>query len=234
MSRNNRFILLSCEHGGNRIPLPYQHLFVEAQALLATHRGYDAGALALATILAERLAAPLVQSVISRLVVDLNRSSQSRNLFSQFTGQLDRPEKQKLLKKYYHPYRDQVQELVEVQLKQGIQVLHLSIHSFTPVWHGEVRPVEIGLLYDPARKPEQHFCRRLKQQLSEILPELRIRSNTPYRGTADGLVRSLRQICNENDYLGIELEINQVLLQEDGCFPEYLTKSIETALFLSI
>jgi len=40
--------LITCEHGGNRIPARYRPLFACHGALLASHRGYDPGALALA------------------------------------------------------------------------------------------------------------------------------------------------------------------------------------------
>ena len=41
-------LLLTCEHGGNRIPPEYRALFRGATAALASHRGWDPGALALA------------------------------------------------------------------------------------------------------------------------------------------------------------------------------------------
>jgi len=41
-------ILITCEHGGNRIPPRYRPLFAGFEALLQSHRGYDPGALAMA------------------------------------------------------------------------------------------------------------------------------------------------------------------------------------------
>ena len=38
---------LSCEHGGNHIPTAYQPLFKGAEEVLASHRGWDPGALEL-------------------------------------------------------------------------------------------------------------------------------------------------------------------------------------------
>ena len=38
-------LLLSCEHGGNRVPPEYGELFADAEAVLQTHRGYDIGIL---------------------------------------------------------------------------------------------------------------------------------------------------------------------------------------------
>ena len=66
--------IITCEHGGNRIPAPYRRLFRERRALLLCHRGYDPGSLVMAKALARACRAPLVASTVSRLLIDLNRS----------------------------------------------------------------------------------------------------------------------------------------------------------------
>ncbi len=40
--------------------------------------------------------------------------------------------------------------------------------------------------------------------------------NYPYRGASDGLTTHLRKRFHVNEYLGIELEINQELLSKRG------------------
>ncbi len=77
--------LITCEHGGNRIPTAYRRLFRGQKALLGSHRGYDPGALVMAKALARALNAPLVSSAVSRLLVDLNRSIGHPQLFSAAT-----------------------------------------------------------------------------------------------------------------------------------------------------
>ena len=66
--------LVTCEHGGNEIPAPYIARFRAHRALLASHHGYDPGALAMARSLARALRALLLASTVSRLLVELNRS----------------------------------------------------------------------------------------------------------------------------------------------------------------
>lgn len=73
---------------------------------------------------------------------------------------------------------------------------------------GHERNNDIGLLYDPDRMEEVRYCDKFRELLLNQLPDLRIRSNYPYLGTADGLTTYLRQQFPEN-YLGIELEVNQ-------------------------
>lgn len=208
--------LISCEHGGNRIPPEYQKLFAGAQPLLDSHRGYDIGILPLARNFARLLQAPLVASEISRLLVDLNRSERNRNLFSEFTRGLPAGARRELLATYYHPYRGLVRQKLKKLIDSEGAVIHLSVHSFTPEMDGRVRPVDIGLLYDPARMAESEFCGLWCELLQAALPELRIRRNAPYRGTSDGLVTALRQEFPAGQYLGIEVEVNQALPTAGG------------------
>ncbi|MDP2109733.1 MAG: N-formylglutamate amidohydrolase [Thiobacillus sp.] len=74
--------LITCEHGGNRIPPRFHALFADFEALLHTHRSHDPGALAPARELAMALAAPLFVSTTSRLLIDLNRSIGHPRLYS--------------------------------------------------------------------------------------------------------------------------------------------------------
>ena len=60
-------LVISCEHGGNLIPEPYHDFFAGHQSLLATHRGFDSGALVMARSLAAAFSAPLVYTEVNRL-----------------------------------------------------------------------------------------------------------------------------------------------------------------------
>ena len=75
-------VLVTCEHGGNRIPARYRQWFTDAEALLASHRGYDPGALAMGRTLAGVAGAPLIATTISRLLVEVNRSPHNPRVFS--------------------------------------------------------------------------------------------------------------------------------------------------------
>ncbi len=131
-------IVITCEHGGNRIPAPYRALFQDHRALLDSHRGYDAGALIMARALAAALAAPLVASTVSRLLVDLNRSVGHPHLHGEVTRSTPPALRQRILSHYYQPYRDQAERLVGQAIADHGRVLHLSSHSFTPELDGSV------------------------------------------------------------------------------------------------
>ncbi len=94
-------------------------------------------------------------------------------------------------------------------MDEKVIVIHIAVHSFTPVLNGKTRNAEIGLLYDPRRIPEKKFCSMWKDILHKYLPEFRTRKNYPYKGTSDCLPMKLKKSLEPENYIGIELEINQ-------------------------
>ncbi|MBL7858894.1 MAG: N-formylglutamate amidohydrolase [Cyclobacteriaceae bacterium] len=202
-------MVISCEHASNAVPEEYRFLFAGHEAVLQSHRGWDPGAADLAAHMHQTLGVPLFVTAFTRLLVEANRSIDSNELFSEFSKGLSVQEKEDVLRQFYFPYRTQVEEAL---LKQPKPVLHLSIHSFTPVLMDLVRELEIGLLFDPEREMERIFCEKLQRELLQRLPELRILFNEPYKGTDDGLVTAMRKKFPGNEYLGIEVEVNQKLI----------------------
>jgi predicted N-formylglutamate amidohydrolase len=223
-------VLITCEHGGNRIPALYRPLFRRAGALLATHRGYDAGALDMAKSLARDCDAPLVASTVSRLLVDLNRSVGHRALHSDATRALSREVQDRILALYYRPYRDQVEAHVARAIAAGKRVVHVSSHSFTAVLDGVVRNADIGLLYDPARPGERALCRTWSALLGQRIAPLRVRCNYPYKGRNDGLTSHLRRRYAPGHYVGVELEVNQKHVGAGNRFPAALRGAIVASL----
>jgi predicted N-formylglutamate amidohydrolase len=212
----NDSFLVTCEHGGNRIPAPYRSLFQGYRELLDTHRGYDFGALVMARGLARAFRAPLVTSTISRLLIDLNRSIGHPRVFSAATRGAPASLRAKIAEQHYWPYRLQVERLVRQSVSRRRRVIHISSHSFTPELDGKVRSADVGLLYHPGRRGEAELCASWKSSLAELAPQLRVRRNYPYAGKGDGLTSYLRQRFAPGAYVGIELEINQSIVLAAG------------------
>ena len=202
-------LLITCEHGGNRVPAKYRPLFSTHRALLESHRGYDPGALRLARDFAAAFGTELVYSTTTRLLVELNRSPHHRALFSEISRKLPPEERRKALERYYFPYRDWVETQVRDATEKRGRILHISCHSFTPRLHGETRRADIGLLYDPRRTAEARFCSVWQNALKTADPRLTVRRNYPYRGYADGLTTWLRRRFPDPAYAGVEIEVNQ-------------------------
>lgn len=227
-------VIFSCEHGGNDIPKAYLHLFKGSGETLSSHRGWDIGALSVAQLLSAELHYPLFFATTTRLLVELNRSLHHPDLFSAYTKEVSSDEKEKILDVYYFPYRNEVEKAIEDNIGKYGEVIHISVHSFTPELGGKKRNADIGLLYDPASKSEKNFCLEWKAALSKM-SRLNVRFNYPYRGTADGFTTYLRKKLYRG-YSGIELEINQKWLADaegiaemSGLLAESLSKMLEGA-----
>jgi predicted N-formylglutamate amidohydrolase len=113
------------------------------------------------------------------------------------------------MEEYYRPYRRRIESEIGRLCSRGKGILHLSVHTFTPVLKGKMRFADIGLLYDPSRRREALFCRKWKLALRGEDPTLRVRLNYPYSGRSDGFTTHLRTLFGEEVYLGIEIEVNQ-------------------------
>ncbi|MGK7393207.1 MAG: N-formylglutamate amidohydrolase [Candidatus Cyclobacteriaceae bacterium M3_2C_046] len=200
-------LILSCEHAGNFIPKPFQKYFTGAEDILNSHKGWDPGAAEIADFLQKKLKAPLFQNRNSRLLIEYNRSLNHPDLFSVFSFEMSLDEKNQLVKQY-KIYRTNLMKLINVKLSHNFQVLHLAVHSFTPILNGQERAADLGILFDPERLAELVFSRKWKTLLQLEKPSWSIRHNYPYAGKDDGLTTYLRSIFQHN-YLGIELEVNQ-------------------------
>ena len=209
-------VVVTCEHGGNRVPAEAQTHFRGAEQVLSSHRGWDPGALPLAKRFAGKLQVPLFNANVSRLVVELNRSLTHPSLFSEFTRHRDSADRAQLLRKYWHPHRDRVQQHIESVMNAQSIVVHLSVHTFTEVLDNEVRTTDIGVLYDPRRKLEKELCSVWRRQLRKINSAWSIRRNDPYRGSSDGFTTYLRKQFDPGQYVGIELEVCQKFFLQGG------------------
>jgi len=198
--------LISCEHGGNVIPPAYSHLFANAGQALSSHRGWDPGALEIALELSRHLNGPLFKCEATRLLVEPNRSLFSDSLFSEFSAELTPTEREEVLRQYYYPHRSGVEKWIKDSSRD---ILHLSIHTFTPVFRDVTRLVDIGLLFDPDRSNEARFCEQYRDVLMALLPGKIISYNEPYKGIDDGFTTHLRTVFDNHKYLGIEIEVNQ-------------------------
>lgn len=202
-------VLITCEHASKDLPSEHIHLY--DPDTLDSHAGWDPGALDLAQHLARSLDAPLFAGRWSRLLIDLNRSAHHRGRIPG-KNKLSPEQCAALHHGVWLPYRQQVAEAAQQAVRGTGHCLHLSVHSFTPIWQGQMRRTDIGLLYDPARSVERHLAKQLQAALSAGTG-LRVHRNQPYRGMADGHTTGLRRHFDEHVYAGLELEISQSLVQ---------------------
>jgi predicted N-formylglutamate amidohydrolase len=202
-------VVVTCEHASNRVPPRLQRALGLNATELAGHQAYDLGAASVARELAAALGAPCVLGRVSRLVVDLNRSPGNPGLWSAAARRLPDETRTRLLREHHGPHWDEVRARLAECSAGGVTVVHLAVHSFTPVMRGHRRTMDIGILYDPSRPLERALAKAWKSALRRVAPHLIVRRNAPYRGVDDGMTRSFRREIRDPLYAGIELELNQ-------------------------
>ena len=151
----------------------------------------------------------------------INKNSSQEHCFSNWVKEhCNEQEKQLLLQKYYHQYRNSCQESIQTQIDKGFQVLHLSVHTFNPEENGITHNAAIGVLYDPARHAEKEVARIWNELLIKRTP-YRVRLNYPRNGSHDNFTSHLRKRYDQCDYLGLELECNALMLEDPVIYQEF-------------
>lgn len=225
--------VVTCEHASPQIPEHWQPVLADHLAGRDDHEIWDPGAGEIAQELARLLETPLFPGEVSRLLVDLNRSLSHRDLFAPPVRDLPATRRTEILYRYYYPYRHRVLQEVESLLADRKYVIHLSVHSFTPVLAGETRENDFGLLYDPWRTAEKELAEVWLHYLRRRTPHDHVcLSNRPYPGISDGHVPVLRKLFKRRSYLGFELEFNQKhpLAENASSYARWLRKSLTGAL----
>lgn len=197
-------LLFTCEHASNRVPRPWRARAGD-RALLADHWGYDIGARRVTLRLRRRFGACAVLSRFSRLLVDANRDPADPTMVlvdtgegrASFNARVDLAER---VARFHAPFHAAVEAASAVRPRALI-----SIHTFTPVFRGQRREVEAGVLFD------DHDA--LAQSLNEALCRqgLSSRENEPYSGKA-GLIYSAARHGRAAGIPYLEIELRQDLV----------------------
>lgn len=227
--RNRPAVVVTCEHATCFVPEQFKQLFAGHDQVLRSHSGWDPGTLDLGKAISSHFGFPLFATEVSRLLVEVNRSDWHGQLFSAFSATLDDETKLNVLNQYYHCHRNAVESWITSQAETAQRVLHLSLHSFTPILHGVERNSDVGLLYDPRRPSERALCNQWKQSFQRVIPAWRVRKNYPYLGRSDGFTTYLRTRFSDAQYCGIELEINQKwILNQSSSFKTRIRVIVQT------
>ena len=147
--------VLTADHAGRRIPKRLGMLGLTA-ADLDRHIAWDIGIAGVTEYLSELLDAPAVLQTYSRLVIDCNRTPglpTSIPLISEATpipgNQTLSPDDESARRiAIFEPYHAAIGQLLDARAAAGQRTILVAMHSFTPVYLGQRRAVEIGILYN--------------------------------------------------------------------------------------
>ncbi|MGY2440101.1 N-formylglutamate amidohydrolase [Pseudomonas sp. SDO52101_S400] len=203
-------LILVCEHASRYIPDALNNLGLDDTAA-REHIAWDIGALELAEQLSEKIGATLLSANYSRLLIDLNRprhapdSIPAQSEIYQVPGnrELDEATREYRRQCLFKPFHTRLQQLIDERLAEGRPVRVVGIHSFTPVYYGQPRELDVGVLFGQAKA----YARRLLDGLDQH--PLKVAGNQPYRidplgdmtvpvhGDARGLESVLIEVRND-------------------------------------
>lgn len=178
VGQRNPGIVLLCEHGGMRIPDPWEGLGL-AEPFTETHWAYDIGSRNLTLAIAEAIDATAIISNYSRLFLDYNRQSNDPSCMRPdmggipVPGNLDLSESERSLRERIarKPVEDAVTEHLETANGRGI----ISIHSFSPLWDSRPRACQIGIMWKRDDRLSAPLLAALGQQA-----QFQVEDNQPY------------------------------------------------------
>ena len=218
-------VVLLCEHASNDIPNKYNDLGLNSVDK-NSHAAWDPGARELSLLLSQVLDAPLIASTVSRLVYDCNRPPSAASAMPVKSELIEVPGNRNLtedqrserISSIYEPFQNAVQQAIQTRKKNGLWTALVTIHSFTPIYFGQKRSVEIGILHD------QDSC-LADAMLSHATDTYKVKRNAPY-GPDDGVTHSLIRHGVQNALPNVMIEVRNDLLAD----PEDIMKVAEELL----
>ena len=211
-------VLLLCDHAANRLPPDYGTLGLSREDL-ESHIAFDIGAAEITRRLATLLDAPALLTRFSRLLIDANRGGDDPTLVMQLSdgriipgnAGIDRAEIDARRKRFWQPYRDAIGEMIEAMAAQGPVPAVVSLHTFTPLWRGVLRPWEVAVLWDSDARMAQPLIAAL------AAAGWAVGDNEPYDGALHG--DTLYDQVTRRGLAGLLIETRQDLVDgaEKAC-----------------
>lgn len=207
-------VLLVCEHAAKHIPKNLDNLGLDAKTA-NSHVAWDPGALAVTRHLSQTLDATMIAATVSRLVYDCNRPpdaagampSKSEIFFIEGNQNLSPDEKSARINEIYVPFTNAISDEIKSRSDTGRATVLVTVHSFTPIYFGEKRIVELGILHDQDST--------LADAMLDIPCTMEARRNQPY-GPEDGVTHTLKLHALPNGLLNVMIEIRNDLIATDA------------------
>jgi predicted N-formylglutamate amidohydrolase len=174
--------VLTADHAGRAIPRRLGTLGLP-DSELARHIASDIGIAGVTERLAEALGATAVLQTYSRLVIDCNRQpglDSSIPAVSELTlipgnAALSHTEREARRREIFQPYHERIEALLDERRASGHRTVLVAMHSFTPVFKGIAREVEIGILYNRDARLARIMLDLLRRE-----GDLTVGDNQPY------------------------------------------------------
>jgi predicted N-formylglutamate amidohydrolase len=220
ISVGNNNVLFTGPHNGHAVPqcLP-PCMDTDPQWFAKAHEAVDLHVAALFDVLKNEMKdSSFLSGNYSRLVFDLNAKpdfairpcsceNDKRIIPANTPENCTLDDRQRRMKEIYTPYHDAKNQLInDIRNQHNNEILVLDLHSFTPVWQGEKRNVEIGTI----RSEKTDLSDTLESFLREQ-DDFKFISGEPYR-VANRPSNAAPDISEKNklQYLGLEIRYDLI------------------------
>jgi predicted N-formylglutamate amidohydrolase len=203
------------DHAGRAVPAALGDLGLGAEAM-DRHIAWDIGVAGLGDRLATALDACFIRQTYSRLVLDCNRAPNDPDQAPAVSDGTVVPGNANLSPAdlaarraaIADPYQARIAQALDERTARGQPTLIFSLHSFTPVFKGFVRPWRLGVLHRGDSALSQRMLNLLERELGETCGD-----NQPYAMDGVDYTVPLHADARGLDYL--ELEVRQDLIGEE-------------------
>ena len=204
-------IVLVCEHASNHIPEIYKNLGL-GEAEMVSHVAWDIGARGLSEALSSYLDAVLVTGAISRLVYDCNRPpsapdampAKSELISVPGNKDLTNEEREHRIEAVYEPFKKTLAATLASRPEPPVLI---TVHSFTPVYFGKFRQVEVGVIHHKDDSLAKAIVRT-----GAAVSHLKFAVNEPY-SQADGVAHTLEAHGTANGLINAMIEVRNDLIE---------------------
>jgi predicted N-formylglutamate amidohydrolase len=208
-------LFFTADHAGREIPSRLGRLGVP-EPELTRHIAWDIGIRGVTERLSAAFNATAVFQTYSRLVIDCNRAPGVPSSIPEISEHtpvpgnvgLSQADKDARRCEIFNPYHDRIDALLTAREAAGRRTVYIAMHSFTPVFKGESRAMEVGVLYNRDT--------RLAAILLDLLRaegDLTVGDNAPY-AVSDLTDYGVPVHAERRGLAHVEIEIRQDLIAD--------------------
>jgi predicted N-formylglutamate amidohydrolase len=210
-------LFLTADHAGRAIPRSLGQLGLP-DSELDRHIAWDIGIAGVTQRLSAALDATAVLQAYSRLVIDCNREPSVPSSIPEISETTDVPGNRGLSaearaarrEKIFEPYHVRIAALLDARQAAAQRTVYVAMHSFTPVFKGESRAMQVGVLYNRDV--------RLAAIMLELLRaegDLVVGDNAPY-AVSDVTDYGVPVHAERRGLPHVEIEIRQDLIADEA------------------
>src|SRR5271165_5068595 len=210
-------LFLTADHAGRAIPRGLGQLGLPDREL-ERHIAWDIGIAGVTERLSAALDATAVLQTYSRLVIDCNRDPEVPSSIPEVSEMTEVPgnaglsaaQRAARRQAIFEPYHARVEALLDARQAAGRRTVYVAMHSFTPVFKGESRAMQIGVLYNRDV--------RLAAIMLELLRaegDLTVGDNAPY-AVSDVTDYGVPVHAERRGLPHVEIEIRQDLIADEA------------------